>query len=65
MMRSSIEVVEITDEAGIVKARVRARALAEALGFNYMDQTRISTSISELAGTLSNTQVEAEQRSDL
>jgi serine/threonine-protein kinase RsbT len=49
MTQSPIEVVEIADEAGIVNARVRAKVLAEALGFNHMDQTRIATSVSELA----------------
>jgi serine/threonine-protein kinase RsbT len=43
-----IEIVEIKDEADIIKARVRAKATAEALGFNYMDQTRIATAVSEL-----------------
>jgi serine/threonine-protein kinase RsbT len=44
-----IEILEIKSEADIIEARVRARAIAEALGFNYMDQTRIATAVSELA----------------
>lgn len=44
-----VEILEIKNEADIIKARVRAKAIAEALGFNYMDQTRIATAVSELA----------------
>jgi serine/threonine-protein kinase RsbT len=44
-----IEILEIKSEADIIKARVRAKAIAEDLGFNYMDQTRIATAVSELA----------------
>jgi serine/threonine-protein kinase RsbT len=43
-----IEILEIKSEADMIKARVRAKAIAEALGFNYMDQTRIATAVSEL-----------------
>jgi serine/threonine-protein kinase RsbT len=43
-----IEILEIKNEADIIMARVRAKAIAEALGFNYMDQTRIATAVSEL-----------------
>lgn len=42
-------VAEVMSEADIVIARVKARAVAEAMGFNYMDQTRIATAVSELA----------------
>jgi len=45
----SIEVVDVRSEADIVNARVRAKAIAEALGFSYTDQTRIATAVSELA----------------
>lgn len=48
MEQELIEILEIKNEADIIKARVRAKAIAEALGFNYMDQTRIATAISEL-----------------
>jgi serine/threonine-protein kinase RsbT len=41
--------VEVESEADIVTARVRTKAVAEAIGFNYMDQTRIATAVSELA----------------
>jgi len=44
-----IEILDIKSEADIIIARVRAKAIAEALGFNYMDQTRIATAVSELA----------------
>jgi serine/threonine-protein kinase RsbT len=43
-----LEILEIKSEEDIIKARVRAKAIAEALGFNYMDQTRIATAVSEL-----------------
>jgi serine/threonine-protein kinase RsbT len=43
-----IETVEVRSEDDIVNARVRAKAMGEALGFNYMDQTRIATAVSEL-----------------
>jgi serine/threonine-protein kinase RsbT len=44
-----MESVEVKSEGDIVMARVRARAMAETIGFNYMDQTRIATAVSELA----------------
>jgi serine/threonine-protein kinase RsbT len=43
------EETRVSAEHDIVTARVRAKALAEALGFGYMDQTRIATAVSELA----------------
>jgi len=49
LAQKSIEVVDIRSEADIVGARVRAKAMAEALGFGYMDQTRIATAVSELS----------------
>lgn len=49
MAQESIEVVEVRNEADIVGARVRAKAMAESLGFGFMDQTRIATAVSELA----------------
>ena len=48
-MQKSIDVIEVKSETDIVNARVRAKAIAEALGFGYMDQTRIATATSELA----------------
>ena len=39
---------EVVTEADIVTSRVEARALAEAIGFDYIDQTRIATAVSEL-----------------
>ncbi len=44
-----IDVVGVKSEADIIKARVRTKALAEALGFNYMDQTKIASAVLELA----------------
>lgn len=48
-MQKSVELVKIKSEVDIVSARVKAKAFAEALGFNYMDQTRIATAVSELS----------------
>ena len=44
-----IEIVEIRNESDIITARVKAKVIAETLGFGYMDQTRIATAVSELA----------------
>ena len=41
--------LDIKVEADIISARVKVKALAEAIGFDYMDQTRIATAVSELA----------------
>lgn len=48
MEQELLEILEIKSEEDIIKARVRAKAIAETLGFNYMDQTRIATAVSEL-----------------
>lgn len=48
MEQKMIEILEIKNEADIIRARVTAKTTAEALGFNYMDQTRIATAVSEL-----------------
>jgi serine/threonine-protein kinase RsbT len=42
------EVFMIKVEADIINARVKVKALAESIGFGYMDQTRIATAVSEL-----------------
>jgi serine/threonine-protein kinase RsbT len=42
-------VVQIKDEADIVRARSTAKEMARELGFGLVDQTRISTAVSELA----------------
>lgn len=49
-MKDSIRIlrVAIEDERDIVTARVRAREIAERLGFGNLDQARISAAISEL-----------------
>ncbi len=44
-----VEIIEIRNESDIITARVKAKVIAEALGFGYMDQTRIATAVSELA----------------
>jgi serine/threonine-protein kinase RsbT len=49
LAQAQIVAVEVESEADIVTARVRTKAVAEAIGFNYMDQTRIATAVSELA----------------
>jgi signal transduction histidine kinase/CheY-like chemotaxis protein len=41
--------VELRDDEGVVLARRRARDVAELLGFDRQDQTRIATAVSELA----------------
>ena len=48
MEQELLEILEIKSEADIIKARVRAKVIAETLGFDYMDQTRIATAVSEL-----------------
>jgi len=42
-------VVQIKEEADIVRARTTAKEMARELGFGLVDQTRISTAVSELA----------------
>lgn len=49
MAQELAEIVEIRNESDIIAARVKAKVIAEALGFGYMDQTRIATAVSELA----------------
>jgi serine/threonine-protein kinase RsbT len=41
--------VAITGEDGIIVARQAARELAQRLGFSLVDQSRITTAVSELA----------------
>ena len=41
--------VQITRDEDVVLARQRARQVADALGFDSQDQTRIATAVSELA----------------
>jgi serine/threonine-protein kinase RsbT len=43
------ELLEITGDDDIVRARQRARELARDLGFGLVDQSRIATAVSELA----------------
>ncbi len=42
-------IVLVRDEAGIVEARQCARRLSAELGFGLMDQSRVTTAVSELA----------------
>jgi serine/threonine-protein kinase RsbT len=42
-------VVQIREEQDIVRARTTAKKTAQGLGFGLVDQTRISTAVSELA----------------
>ena len=48
-MTTSLARVEIRYEQDVVHARQRARLIAEQLGFDRQDQTRISTAVSEIA----------------
>jgi PAS domain S-box-containing protein len=48
-MTGQIATVAIRHERDVVLARQRARQIAEILGFDRQDQTRIATAISELA----------------
>ena len=41
--------IGIGNERDVVTARQRARQLAELLGFDGQDQTRIATAVSEIA----------------
>ena len=45
----SILTVAIENEADVVAVRQRARRIAEFLGFEAQDQTRIATAVSEIA----------------
>ena len=48
-MTTSLARVKIRYEQDVVHARQRARLIAEQLGFDRQDQTRISTAVSEIA----------------
>ena len=49
MPSEGVEVAEIREVHDIVKCRALARAFAERLGFGKVDQTRITTAVSEIA----------------
>ena len=49
MMRLGLLTTALDSEAGIVAARQRARQVADHLGFDQQDQTRIATAVSEIA----------------
>ena len=48
-MNGAVLSVAIKYEHDVVAARQRARQIAESLGFDAQDQTRIATAISEIA----------------
>lgn len=48
-MKATILTVEIRFEPDVVLTRQRARQIAEILGFDAQDQTRIATAVSEIA----------------
>jgi signal transduction histidine kinase/DNA-binding response OmpR family regulator len=48
-MRAAILTIEIRFEQDVVMTRQRARQIAELLGFDSQDQTRIATAVSEIA----------------
>ena len=48
-MRRPIAFLTVRREPDVVAARQRARTIAEALGFDVLEQTRIATAVSELA----------------
>lgn len=39
----------IRDDGNILTARLKAKNMAQKIGFNHIDQTRISTAVSEIA----------------
>lgn len=43
-----IETIDLKDESDIIMARTMVKNISEMLGFKYMDQTRITTAVSEL-----------------
>ncbi|MDN4634688.1 ATP-binding protein, partial [Sphingomonas sp. PsM26] len=49
MTPTPIMTVALIEEADIVAARQRARQIADLLGFEAQDQTRIATAVSEIA----------------
>lgn len=49
MSAARILTVALIEEADIIAARQRARQIAELLGFEAQDQTRIATAVSEIA----------------
>ena len=48
-MNRPLATVAIRDEQDVVHVRQRARLIAELLGFDRTDQTRVSTAVSEIA----------------
>jgi signal transduction histidine kinase len=49
MIRDEVARVELRHDEGVVSARQTARDVAELLGFDRLEQTRIATAVSELA----------------
>jgi signal transduction histidine kinase/CheY-like chemotaxis protein len=48
-MSSRLLTIAVNNEQGVVAARQRARQIAELLGFEAQDQTRVATALSEIA----------------
>lgn len=48
-MTTQLHMLKLANERDVVNARQRARAIAEALGFDHHDQIRIATAVSEIA----------------
>jgi serine/threonine-protein kinase RsbT len=46
---SSDEIVDLRTSEDVLRARQRSRVVAEGIGFESADQTRISTAVSEIA----------------
>ena len=49
MIGEEVARVDLRHDEGVVSARQRARDVAELLGFDRLEQTRIATAVSELA----------------
>src|SRR4051794_19435567 len=49
MSREEVARVDLRHDEGVVSARQRARDVAELLGFDRLEQTRVATAVSELA----------------
>src|SRR4051812_43137617 len=49
MIGDELSRVDLRHDEGVVTARQRARDIAELLGFDRLEQTRIATAVSELA----------------
>ena len=48
-MQPSLQTIDIKSQMDVITARQQGRALAAQLGFSLVDQSRITTAISEVA----------------